>query len=373
MKTTYLLGAGASYNALPIINEFHDVMLKIHKLFKNIIANNRIIDETIDKNLNNIYITLCESIETKEFLIYFNNQLEFYIQKLKNFSTIDSYAKYLYINKNKNGIIEYNKYKLFVSIFFILFQDHFYNFLKKINKNDKEYQKNDLRYSDFLVNLLTEDQLPNNLKILSWNYDFQFQYALKDFFSQEFDKYDLISPFPTGFFNRNLNTNFLYQLNGIANHKLVAKSHYTFDIEEKNATKKDNKFTFIKNIFFQYHSHNTLFEFNNNSPISYAWENELSEIFKNKVDITEHLEETTHLIIIGYSFPFTNRKIDKEIFKYLDHNKIESIVFQNPNINFDVDILFNYFKGQVSKNLVDKFKHIKECDNFYIPYEYEYL
>lgn len=370
MKITYILGAGASYNALPIINEFQNVMQTVHKILKDIIVNDRITNESIDENLKYVYKKICSNKSSKDFLIYFNNQLAFYIQKLKKFSTIDSYAKYLYINKNKNGMNEYNKYKLFVSTFFILFQDHFYIFLKKINKNDKDYQKNDLRYSDFLVNLLTEDELPHNTMVLSWNYDFQFQYALKDFFPNEFGEYDLLSPFKTGFFNSKLDTFFLYQLNGIANHGLIDENHYTFDFEQKMVPLVEDNFTFIKNVLHQYKSLDNAPIIKNLS-ITYAWENELSSIIENKADIKKHLEETTHLVIIGYSFPFTNRKIDKNIFEYINHNKIKSIVYQNPNINFDKSIILNFFKGDLSTNLLDNFIHIENCQNFYIPYDYD--
>ena len=66
------------------------------------------------------------------------------------------------------------------------------------------------------------------------------------------------------------------------------------------------------------------------SSISFAWEeeNERSGIIQKA---RQDVSETNILVVIGYSFPFFNRIIDRDIIRGM--NKLEKVYFQAPDAN----------------------------------------
>lgn len=73
---------------------------------------------------------------------------------------------------------------------------------------------------------------------------------------------------------------------------------------------------------------------------------------------------TTILVVIGYSFPFFNREVDKQIFNELNNRVLKKIYFQDPVLNGKQ--LISQFG--LSDNL--KIEHIERTENFHIPFEY---
>jgi len=69
------------------------------------------------------------------------------------------------------------------------------------------------------------------------------------------------------------------------------------------------------------------------------------------------------LVIIGYSFPFFNREIDREIMGEINFEKLKKIYFQDPFRDGE------FLRGQF--NIPDnvEIKNIKEPDQFHIPFE----
>ncbi len=77
------------------------------------------------------------------------------------------------------------------------------------------------------------------------------------------------------------------------------------------------------------------------------------------------VEKTTIMVVIGYSFPFLNRDIDKLIFAELaKQGTLRKIYYQDPKL--DGKELISKFSLQQFVDIV----HIQNTDNFHIPFEY---
>ena len=163
MKVTYILGAGASYNTLPIVDqipdEFMEVASNILKLQK---------DDGIKLGMRHIED--------------FYKQTEYIINRSRQFKSIDTYAQYLYESDNFDNGITVNTIKQLISYFFFLIQaykpthDRLFYFFTKLKKNIH----------------LNHDNLESNIDILTWNYDFQVELVLNELFLNKNNIEDLM-------------------------------------------------------------------------------------------------------------------------------------------------------------------------------------
>ncbi len=103
---------------------------------------------------------------------------------------------------------------------------------------------------------------------------------------------------------------------------------------------------------------------NYNSLLKYSWDYE-TEVNNARKRAKDLINNTDHLIIIGYSFPIYNRVVDKEIFSAIMPNT--KITLQVLKDDFDsyrerlVSIL-----PHLSKNDINFYDDIRQ---FYIPNE----
>lgn len=67
---------------------------------------------------------------------------------------------------------------------------------------------------------------------------------------------------------------------------------------------------------------------NTDNALSFAWENINNDFFKQ---IKKKVEDAKILIIIGYSFPYFNREIDRQIIGEM--TQLEKVYIQDPNAN----------------------------------------
>lgn len=342
-KITYILGAGASADALPIIR-------KGNNDGKFAISLNKFI-EKCEQNFENAF--------QDSVAIQFKNDIYWLTKNCETFSTPDTFAKYLY-HKDRNGLI---RLKSALIGFFLVEQTIF----KEI----------DNRPTTFITSLMEDSELlPDNIGIISWNYDSQMQLAFQKFQEEEFTSRDganvhrppLISYFPCQGHPHHFNQSFkLVQLNGIAGMYHDATRNLNLNLNLRNYESSD--FSKIINAVYDYtESGQMLFTF--------AWENKKSEFISNVLHerINHALriaEDTTILVIIGYSFPFFNRKIDNQIFsKILESKKLKKIYFQDPyNSGEFLVSQFNlpYITFNDSKAI--PVIHIEEVRNYYIPFE----
>lgn len=363
-KITYLLGAGASAFAVPTIKHFQ---LLLEKFRLEILTKLQKFEVTeIEKQLIDDKLKLIDEISL--------------------FATVDTWARKLFLSKDPN----YKHVKELISLFLIYSQfgcldpiGQLLNDQKKLsqsglnNLTDIEktqielmFQRSlDPRYDLFIGSILKHDpandklQFPDNINIISWNYDSQFETSYKTFSYSDI-------------LRENNEKVEVLKLNGTANFNVVT-----------DKTKTENAFYFHNNIEKNrnYLSKilKTLVErFDDNinveNQLKFAWEMENGTIEKASATITN----TDILVIIGYTFPSFNQEIERVIFN--SPKKIQKIYFQVPEKEYPS--LLERLKGTIYSGLdqptynkksgtvefatpVD-FINIKDLNQFYIPNEF---
>ncbi|PJZ89069.1 hypothetical protein [Leptospira levettii] len=165
--TVYYLGAGASANAVPVVNNLPQRMTA----FKGYLSN------TID--LNDYLFSSDMDITSEEVKEQFLKSIDLLVEKTGK-NSIDNYARKLWDTKNYK---EYNHLKATLSCYLLLEQ----------SKGDKEYDKIDHRYEHWLSKITDREEgipiLQPHYKVISWNYDLQIEKAF-----EELSQFDLGSP-----------------------------------------------------------------------------------------------------------------------------------------------------------------------------------
>ena len=347
-KITYILGAGASAKALPIIRKGNEEPTDKKETFSG--ALNEFI-EMCEKN----YETSFQEVHVDQF----RKDIRWLAQECEEFSTPDTFAKYLY-HKDRKLL---SKLKAALIGFFVIEQ----TFFRKIDK----------RPLAFITSLMEDSALlPENVGFISWNYDSQMQIAFSKFQVEELQRYSGVnkhSPPLTEYFPplghpHNYTQPFkLVQLNGIAGLFHEMESNMNLSLNQFSNT-PSNFSKVINNIYAIAQNEDMIFTF--------AWEN-LGHSNPGKVLHQRMLhalkiaENTTILVIIGYSFPFFNRKIDNEIFEVLlKSGKLKKIYFQDPyNDGEFLKSQFNIPQYMNGINNPIPIVHISNASNYYIPYE----
>jgi hypothetical protein len=330
-KVVYLLGAGASYGrknrrSLPIVNEIPEFILNT---IENLKGHRQGLNgqETfgIDNLPNFNYALILDEI-IKDLQWLHDNSI--------NHSSIDTFAKKLSI-KNDTELLE--KLKITTSIFFTILQ-----VTKPV----------DLRYDAFLASIMKSlSHFPNNIKILSWNYDHQLETAYSDF--REINLIPQLQFHLNTYskYNENSNENHLpnefgyYKLNGIAAFGDVHgfKNKYFLEKVSKSLTIVE-----LKDIITAFQMYKI--DKKASSLLSFAWEEEKTKSIVSTAK--EGIKNATVLVIIGYSFPFFNREVDRELFK--DLKTLKKIYIQDyapENIKPRVTELFSkHFEDQESSS-----------------------
>lgn len=333
---TYLIGAGASAKALPVINKMRESIDKAISFMK-------VRYTGFDPNL-------FKPIQQKSFdqIIL---DLQYLKQKCEGVNTIDESAQMLYAKykKNiKNGkddiafefLNEFKKLKSALSIYFII----------------EEYlisPKIDARYNPFWLNI--DHKNIENVKILSWNYDSQFERSYSNLYSMNLDESrNELNFVDCGFSNYMFTTSHskieLIKLNGSADN--FSKSGKDSNFPVKNTL--DIGFKDVLN-----HYSNSDFS----SSLRYAFENDEEQITNIRTKIINAVRGTTHFVVIGYSFPDCNRIIDKDIFNQIIGPETNVYFVNITDEDFynvtDLINLTNYKKVQP--------QFIKNGDKFYFP------
>ncbi len=346
-KVVYLLGAGASYGkhnrrTLPVVDEIPEYLLQVIE----------------DLMIYKAYLNPEEGVSIDGFpkksyldgLDQIIEDLKWLHDKSKNHTSIDTFAKKLSI-KEKWGALR--KMKIATSIFFTILQA----------KNPV-----DLRYGAFLASILNNvHQLPPNIKILSWNYDHQLESAFSDFAEipsiqqlqfqlNAYSKYSLKSK------THHPNEFGYYKLNGTAAIGDRNGSHNIFFIED---TVAELSTPVIKEIIHEFVRANSQKELM--PRLSFAWENEGTESVIEYA--TAAIEDATVLVVIGYSFPYFNREIDRKLFSRLKSLKKIYIQDVRPeSISPRVKELLSKQFGYIESNGPDIIPY-KETEQFLVPPE----
>lgn len=335
VKVTYLLGAGASVEALPLAKKTGDIPGLADEL--EILANGILLEKS--SFLNDLKIM--------------QNQLYELSKNSKKFITVDTYAKYLFhVDKKKFGEL-----KSALSFYFAYQQ--FYN------------KRFDNRALAFVTSIIESNiGFPENIKIVSWNYDFQIQLAASYYQVEQFDMSGNITVHKPPFINyfpcqgrylhaidKQSNGDYsLIHLNGIAGIYYLEERGLLFNAFI------DEEFKSVMDFFGKYYEISKSCE----TMLSFGWENNhmisnpsiLDSILKSTIN------ETEILVIIGYSFPFFNRELDQIFFdSVLSGGKLTKIIYQDPSKNGD------FLKRQFGLHDSIQIENYPYKDSYYIPSE----
>lgn len=207
----------------------------------------------------------------------------------------------------------------------------------------------DHRYIPWLVSVMNKREFPRNIKILSWNYDSQIQIAASKLGYIEASPNPVesyLTCFPTINSDYDRNKVSLIHLNGRAG---LTETESVF--QKHHERSKSDCLTFLCNQEIE-------------SGMHFAWED--SDYHNGLMgDVSLLLQDVTQLVVIGYSFPFFNREVDKLVFQgLLSNSRFKKIYFQDPKLNG------SQLRSQF--NISDKIDiiHVDRIDNFHIPFDY---
>lgn len=337
-KITYLLGAGASYQSVPIWKKQGETMMNVAADVLNILN-----APQTEKNL----------LKDKDLITFFEDLKEFG-HKAIEYGSIDIYAKRLFLLQDAN----LNRLKHCLSVYFDLWENFHFKKYTLPSTEDKKitYEKIDKRYYSLLSVLLEKDEnapkLNSNVNFITWNYDLQIENCYESFLSNKLPSYEDINSF-FKFMNQDDNERSdVIHLNGFRGVFYDEHKNLYENLDKKNKETIESYLGALKSNFGQ-------FKKMNYNSIKYAWEATSKSIEKAK----KVLSETNILIIIGYSFPPFNRKIDSELIESFNTSrKFKKVVYQDPQANEDiVKVLFSGIKNVEILN--------KELNQFHIPQE----
>jgi len=360
---TYLLGAGASYNALPVLNQMEESM-----------------------------IYLKSKLESGDFRSEYKynviEDINWILKESSDFFTVDTLAKTFFV---QNRFSELERLKRGLSAFFIL--EQFRNKSDDFPSRDSKVIKNtsiDLRYINFLASITLETnriheliQLPENLNIITWNYDIQLELAFARFLKRENDAMSLEE-----IFTRNVPSHpclYAYRdkdeennpspkiihLNGAAGlYSNKNKKHVlNFVGTLNNAESGDPTLVTqcLESQISKLYKDDTSFE----QGVTYAWEKTVHA--QQAVGLARDIMyKTDILVVIGYSFPFFNREVDRDLFGFFVDKPRGSepiIYFQDPNEEAYKSLYDKFdLSGLASKERI-KVIPITSVNQFHLPFE----
>ena len=270
---------------------------------------------------------------TKELLV--KDLMWLYDGAIKH-ATIDTFAKKLFLT---GRVEDYNKLKKLLAIYFIIEQI--------INKPDS-------RYDTFLANILTPNlEIPERMKILTWNYDSQFEIAFNEYKSQ------INTPRDIGCYSLHDNDltiqPSIFKINGTASFK-----DWGSLANVKNNSNKLSK-EVVDKIIKAYKDDISL--------LSFAWENTGLKNSNTAVrTFIQNIQFAKTLVVIGYTFPFFNRLVDKEIIGSL--NNLKKVYIQDPRAD-EVAQSIDAVLASSQKPPINPLSiiPITNCNQFYLPPE----
>lgn len=333
-KITYLFGAGASAQALPTIKKLPERI--------------KFVREYIDKQC--VYEPDETFSPTKDYTFTKNEAKQYVLDLLdklflqsSNHSTVDTYAKRLNISGQSQEI---NELIFSLALYF--------NIEQKISGLDP-------RYDTFLVSILNSHSysFPDNLKFLSWNYDLQMEAAHEKIINRgSFDLSFYLFNSDRNDFKKDKFTS--VKLNGSSN--ILGQFRDSFplvkNILSDNFVKEDLDFP-LQYAFL--HIKQRLRVYQGRVNLNFAWYHDWENVNK----VIENYNETDILVVVGYSFPFFNREVDRKIIRAMTNLKkiyIQDCVPENIKSRF-LSILPDWREKKIEIISVD------DVTEFFLPPE----
>lgn len=202
--------------------------------------------------------------------------------------------------------------------------------------------KCDRRYDSLWAALIQKEfhQLPSNIRFLSWNYDFQMEISYKEYLpstvkylsntrgylnviTNNFDRNELVSKDRFAIYKLNGNANIYSDYSQPPFNQL--EESYFFESFEDGWTEKS-----INSIIEAYTKLKTGVRLR--PTLSFAWEHvfESTSLETSFIRVIEDdISDAEILVIIGYSFPYFNRTVDRELFRSM--KSLRKIYIQDIN------------------------------------------
>jgi hypothetical protein len=297
----YILGAGASMQAVPLADALADRILSFSEKLTSY--------EPVDlRKYAEQLVTIGVSVPAEDTLDKklwgvtkgrFVEALQWLGTESKRHVSVDTYAKKLFF---KQATEDLQRLKAVLSAYLVVEQS--------VNLTDK-------RYDSFLATILKLDTknnkvfLPPYLQIITWNYDTQLEKAFYEFCEDDDHVIYSIS----------LNEN-IYRVNGYCG----TKKPNTFGREFRSVWRMKNYESAIEaglHLYDEYISGKDTI-----SPdICFAWEKSTrNRMADHKFDLTG----VKAVVVIGYSFPYFNREIDEFFWLDLSGSQLRRIYLQYP-------------------------------------------
>lgn len=295
-QIAYIFGAGASAQVLPTIKGLPDRIKAVREVIEKEFQY-----EEDEKWSPKPGVELLRN-EAKAYLLEGMDRLH---KVSSDHSTIDTYAKKLYLNSSSNEITEL--------VFFLAL---YFNIEQKLVGVDP-------RYDTFLISILDSDtyRFPGNLKFLTWNYDSQMEIAHNhlsglnraDFSTRLFDT-DLSRVKKDEFIS--------VKINGTCDFKGNFREAYPLisNLLTPGFAPSDLDFAMSYSTL-QLKKRQRIYD--GHVGINFAWFKDHDRLNQ----IAEFYDQTEILVVIGYSFPFFNREIDRKIIRCM--GKLKKIYIQD--------------------------------------------
>lgn len=323
-KLIYLLGAGASIQAIPVVSNLPKRMRQF---------------------ISDLEIFSNGKIPTPEFSKFYKM-----ITDIEDHFSVDTLAKILFTNQHYKKY-SYEDLKDLLTCYLMYEQAFKYDkdLIDKIyyrdpnahNSNTQELKITllksvDKRYEALLAALLnSENKINDNIGFISWNYDYQLELALSKFYNLRSLKEVLAySKIQVNEYHENIHEPSIIHLNGIGfleNTKIKKTDVQTLD--PINYGLDTDTLEEICNVLFGKSN-------NYKSQLKFAWEIDIDRNM-TLLKAQKLIEQASHIVVVGYSFPYFNREVDRFIFKnlsastklhYLDP-KADILKDRLPNIN----------------------------------------
>ena len=316
----YILGAGASCDAVPLAKDFPQRLADFAKELS-------FVPNLFDQDKPEVLANALYDWQQK-----FIKALDWLAKEADQNGSVDTLAKKFFLKGDSQNL---KKLKAILSSFLIV---------------EQARRPVDKRYVSFLASMLQRDgrrefRMPSNLRILTWNYDTQFEKAFYGFAENNDVIYEKIS-----------HNDRIHRINGCCGK--TPEGHW--GKEFSSVWESPDNLTSMRHGVVLFRSY---FELHNTSEadIRFAWEY-LTENYLPYV--LPNLKESTIVVVIGYSFPFFNREVDKRILGALPN--LKRVYLQYPKGVHDT------IKGSVQTMRPDlsDIRYVISDNQFYIPDEY---
>jgi hypothetical protein len=335
---TYILGAGASFQSIPIVNSF---------------------SKRFDEFTNWLDIYSDTPSITYEDRMKFKTAMDRSKKIGKEFNSHHSFDTYFKKLFHTGQFDKINDSKKVLNLYFIW--EHLSKTDPAVKKEANCFVKQsevDKRYDALIGGLLkpirNTKKLFCKVNFISWNYDLNLLASIKNYFYPNENYKE--------FFTKIDKQGFEWKINGDISILNMNGYFYSslFDniIKIDEASKIEILHKKLTSDYFDQEYKDAEAEL-----VRFAWENS-NEDFSSLVETSkQYILNSNNIIVIGYTFPLYNRLLD---LSYLNSNTFsyKTVVIQDPNSNEMVqDFRINFEINPAVTNVIAK----SQCQSFYVP------